>query len=242
MNPPSKLLKNPRRLTPWKVARAVFIGFALFSAVMLAPVAVIKYNSMQLAMKHAEVAQETVYVDKEGKQITAAEHALDAGYEGARTRKLASHKACAAVFKNIQLLGCQKYVTEHKVFPPHVVQGNWDSGKSTAQCRAEVEAYWNARARDENERGGILSHHQWSKELNDCENYDNVRVAKSVTEPTYRLDAILKRLDAGGHVTDKDRETVRKDTALVLGYPENEQRKAYLYKVERFNLFADQPL
>jgi hypothetical protein len=242
MNPPSKLLKNPRKLTFWKVARAVVIGFLLFSIVMLAPVAVIKYNSMQLTMQHAQNADENVYVDKEGKQITAAEHALEMGYDGAKSRNLLTHKACAQVFRNIQLLGCQKYVTEHKTFPPHVVQGNWDSGKSTAQCRTEVENYWNARARDENERGGILSPRQWSAELKDCQNYDNVRISKSVVEPTYRIDAILKRLDAGGHVTDKERETVRKDTELVLGYPENEQRKAYLYKVERFNLFADQPL
>ena len=241
MHPTSKHLKNPRRLTPWKALRAVAIGVLLFSGVMLAPVAVIKYNSYKLALTHTEGADETIYRNKSGEQVTAAEHALEVGYDGAATRKLNTHKACAAVFKNIQLIGCQKYVTEHKVFPPHVQQGDWDSGKSTATCRAEVEAYWNALARDENEKGGILSPRKWQGELKDCENYDRVRVANAVTEPNYRIDAILKRLDAGGHVTDKERETVRKDTELVMGYPENEQRKAYLYKVERFNLFADQP-
>jgi hypothetical protein len=240
MNPTSKLLKNPRSLTPWKALRAVGIGVAVFSGVMLAPVAVIKYQSYKMALSHSEGADETVYVGKDGQQQTAAEHALEAGYEAAARRKLSTHKACAALLKNIQLIGCQKYVTEHKSFPPHVQQGDWDSGKSTAQCRTEVNAYWNALARDENEKGGILSPRAWQTELKDCDNYDNVRVASAVTEPNYRIDAILKRLDAGGHVTDKERETVRKDTELVMGYPENEQRKAYLYKVERFNLFADQ--
>jgi hypothetical protein len=241
MNTTSKHLKNPRRLTVWKALRAVAIGVVLFSAVMLAPVAVMKYNSLQLALKHTEDSGGQVYRDKKGEVISATDHFLEVGYEGARSRKLTTHAACAKQFKNVQLVGCQKYVSEHKVMPPHVQQGNWDSGKSSAQCRAEVEAYWNAMARDEKEKGGTLPPKQWAGELQACQNYDNVRVSKSVVEPGYRLDAILKRLDAGGHVTEKDREQVRKDTEMVMGYPENEQRKAYLYKVERFNLFADQP-
>ena len=46
-----------------------------------------------------------------------------------------------------------QYVSENKKIPPHVKQGDWGSGKTTAQCVAEVNAYYEASTQDWRERG-----------------------------------------------------------------------------------------
>jgi hypothetical protein len=243
---PNKLVKPKNALTIFKFVRAVLIGFVLFSVVVLEPVIEMHAKALMLKAQHARDPAEKakVYKDKKGNVITADEYAVEDGYDMAAQRKLSTHRACLESFKSLRLVGCHKYVTEHKGLPPHVVQGNFGSGKSSAQCRTEVERYWAAIVRDEQEKNGPAAkpafvRQDWAPELKSCDNYDRVRMADNVTEPLFRLDAILKKLDGGGSVSPKDRETVRADTATVMDFPDNAQRQEYLYKVEKFNLYAD---
>lgn len=248
MSKPSKLIKPKNALTIFKVVRAVLIGFVLFSVVQLAPLIQMHAKTLLLRAEHARdpVEQRVAPVDKSGKPISTDEYVLQLGYDEAAKNKIRTHAACLASYRGLRLIGCHKYVTEHKGMPPHVVQGDWGSGKTTAKCRAEVEAYWAAVTRDEVEKNGPKAplpwtRSDWAPELKSCDNYDRMRVADEVVEPLYRLEAILRRLDQGGAVSPRDRETVRADTARVMAGPETPQRIEYLERVEKFNLYADRP-
>ncbi len=239
-----KRMAPKNALTPFKIVRAVLIGVALFSVVALAPVIEMRFQSLMLTLKHArDPVEKEVFLGKDGKPISAEEHALQGGYDAAATNKITAHSGCSA-YRGMRLVGCNKYVTEHKVFPPHVVQGNFGSGKSTAKCHQEVEAYWAAVNQDEREMNGPNAPEAWPRrvwqgEWQSCANYDKIRLSDQVIEPLYRLDTILRRLDQGGRVTPGDRATVKTDTALVNAGPDSPQRKEFLEKVEKFQLYSD---
>lgn len=131
-----------------------------------------------------EAPPDPIYLDKQGRRINEAEYHIELGRERAEKNHITSHADCRQIVQLIERRGCDRYVTEHKTFPPYVHQGNWDSGKTTAQCRDEVNAYWEAYVQEDRERGitstsDPFSHVQenWRRELRQCENYDNFRGA-----------------------------------------------------------------
>ena len=146
-------------------------------------VAIQQQEQQKQATWDAEL-QEPIYRDKSGKRINSADHALMMGYDTAKEEGLRTHAQCKEKYANIkqglERMGCQKYVTEEKHFPPHIQQANWNSGKTTAQCKEEVSAHWDARIQDSEERGesadavwSLRSHR--GAEMQECQNYDNVR-------------------------------------------------------------------
>lgn len=128
-----------------------------------------------------------VYRDKDGKIIKKYEYELMTGYDTAKERGLASHDDCGKMQELVRK-GCDRYVTERRV-PPHIDQGDYSSGKTSAQCEAEVSIHFDARIQDLREMGfrpgdSFLTemHQDRYQELKQCRRYDTV--AASRVEPT----------------------------------------------------------
>lgn len=231
------------RLTITKIIRAVLIGALAFWLLSFLQ----GYLVMRaIGLPHLQeiIVDEPVYRDKSGRRINQPDFEIMSGYDAAKQKQITTHADCAIAFQHFYKSGCQKYVTEQKAFPPKIQQGNWGSGKTTVQCVAEVNAYWEPRIREEQEKGGDYAAASWTRrdwgpDLKECQNYDNVRIGKVIHEPAGRLDEILKRLEQGGRATAADRETIRRDMPGVSTYPDHEYRTAYLNRAERFFQIAD---
>ncbi len=179
-----------------------------------------------------------IYTAKSGKKINMADVEIQEGYALAKEKGLTTHAECRLLDKVWHKAGCDRYVTE-QVMPPHIRQEHFDSGKTTEQCRAEVNAYYEVYVRDLAETGhdrapNAVTKRHWLPELKECQNYDNLRIDKVIYQPTYRLDAILNRVEQGAPISEEDRSVVLKDSDLVATFPEHKYKRAYLAKREYF--------
>lgn len=161
------------------------------------------------------------------------------GYAQARRDHIASHADCRKLVNSFMISGCQRYVTEQKHIPPAPPQAAYNSGKSTATCVAEVNAHWEPLIQDLRERGDeyaadTASRTDWDPELQNCQNYDHVRIGKVIHEPAARLREMMKKLEDGGKATDEDVATVRRDLPGVESFPDNQYRAAYLQEARYF--------
>jgi len=244
MNSPSDPAKKAApRITIMKIVRAVLIGVLAFYLLSFLQT-YLTMRAIEIPQQQEIVDDEPVHHDKNGKRINQPDFEIMSGYDMAKEKQITTHAGCALAFQHHYKASCQKYMTEQKVFPPKVKQGDWGSGKTTAQCAAEVNAYWEPIIKDEQEKGGdhaaaSWTRRSWGPDLKECQNYDNVRISKVIHEPAARLDDILKRLDQDGKITQADRDTINRDMPGVSAYPDDEYRTAYLNKAERFNRFAD---
>lgn len=222
-----------------KGLRAVLIGVIVFVLLSFLPRLLLVLNGVNLSPAPAAVEDEPVYHDKDGKRINEVDHGILAGREQAQAQGITSHAACKTAFKGYLVMGCHRYMTEQKHIPPYVHQGNWNGGKTTAQCEAEVNAYWRAATQDEREQGNDRAADSWTRrswmpDLKECQNYDNVRIGKVVYEPTARLDKLLGHMAQGARATEEDQAMVRKDMQLVSRFPDHEAKRAYMAKADRF--------
>lgn len=229
-----------RRLGAGRIFKAVAIGVAIYLALSAASTLYLRMQIGKLADNQGLPEENApVYRDKDGEPISEADHDVMVGFDDAKAKGVTSHAECKSNYKGLQKIGCEKYVTSTKHFPPHLRQGNWASGKTTAECIEEVDAFWRAVVDEDREKGNdhaadSTTRRHWIPERNECQNYDNVRIDRVVYQPTARLDALLDKLAKGEAVTGADTAGVRKDVELVNTYPDHAAKRAYLEKLERF--------
>lgn len=130
---------------------------------------------VELAGPTTSEPPEPFYRDEYGNRMREVDYMEKAGYEQAKAGSLARHVNCLALDRKLQG-GCHRYVTQHNI-PPHVPQGNFASGKTTAECLREVDAYWQAVIEDMREQGADQAAdwwatHEWSPERQQCNFYD----------------------------------------------------------------------
>jgi len=232
-----------QKLTIQKILRAIAIGACAYWVLGHIPAIVILVTHPLRNNQNVAEDDEPIYYDKNGKRINSADHSQLVGYETAQQRNITEHAACKTLYgkpeDGLKLTGCSRYVSSQKIQPPRVRQGDWNSGKTTAECEAEVNAYWSVVIQDMRERGddhaaNSWTRRNWSPELVECKNYDNARIGKVVFEPLIRLRDILRRLDQGKEWTEQDRETVQKDIEQVTAFPEHQAKTEYLEGAARF--------
>lgn len=246
MKPDAKPPARQPTLGIVRLLRAVLLGVAVFVLLSLLPRLLLVWNGINLGPPPTGLEDEPVYHDQNGKRINEAEHGMLLGHEQAQAQGITSHAACKTAFKGYLEMGCHRYVTEQKHIPPYVRQGNWIGGKTTAQCEAEVNAYWRAATQDQREQGHDQAAESWTRrrwwpDLKECQNYDNVRIGKVVYEPTERLDKLLGHMAQGARATEEDKAMVRKDMQLVSSFPDHEAKRTYLEKADRFFGLVDAP-
>jgi hypothetical protein len=191
-----------------------------------------------------EPVEEPIYRNKDGKRINEAEYHSMSGYDGAKQHGITTHAECKRMGKTFEAYGCHRYVTEQKHFPPHIRQGNFGSDKTTAQCLAEVNAYWEPVLQDMREQGddhaaNVRAAKDWWPDQQECQNYDNIRIGEVIHKPASRLQTILNKVEDGGSISDQDRATVLNDLVRVSNFPDNPYKQAYIEKSKYFFQLAD---
>jgi hypothetical protein len=245
----TKMKNANNKLGPGRIIRAVLIGVFLYVLITMLPFFILKFHGVQQAanmvnVTNEENSDEPVYHDSSGKRINEADFQILSGYETAKESNIASHAACKSMEKIFHQTGCHKYVTEQKHIPPHIKQKHVDPEKSTAQCRAEVNAYYEALIQDMREQGDnhaadSWSRRNWTPELKECQNNDNVRISSIIYEPAGRLDEMLKKLEQGGVASEQDRAMVLKDLTAASQFPDGPAKLAYIEKSNYFFRLAD---
>ena len=240
--------QSNQKLTIYKILRAIVIGVCAYWILGHIPAIFILATSYSRNNQVIDESDEPIYYNKDGKRINSADYEELVGYETAQQQNFTGHADCKKLYEKpedgLKRTGCSRYVSLQKVRPPHIRQGNWDSGKTTAECEAEVNAYWSVGIQDMRERGddhaaNSWARRDWAPELAECKNYDHVRIGKVVFEPLVRLRDILRRLDQGGTWTEKDRATIQNDIEQVRAFPEHETRTEYLEGAARFFRIVD---
>lgn len=171
--------------------------------------------------------------------------AVTQGYDWARENGIVRHADCRekwtdANHDSLVRMGCDKYVTEVNVVnvvKPRPVHNGWDDGTTTAQCVAEVHAYWDPILQDYSEQGEdqvVRSRikRQVEPALKECENFDNIRIGRVIHQPQLRLNAMLDKVRSGRPLSEEDKMTVQKDYPGVWEFPPDEYRTQYLNAAE----------
>lgn len=228
-----------------KVLRYALIAFFL-AVVASVVVSVVRVSGELVSPADVAPALPRVqeYLDKAGNRITESEYRVEVGYEAAKTKGITRHKDCEDMPSLDEVNGCHRFVTERKRIGPYIPQRDFTSGKTSAQCREEVNAYFGPLIEDMRERGddgaaSVWTTKRWMPELEQCPNYDNLRILKVVHEPASRLSALMAKAERGETITDQDRLVVTRDLAGVLEYPDHPERSAYIERSARFFRIAD---
>ena len=224
------------------VLRAVAIGVVLFGVISFGPPLLLRLQGIGVG-DNTPQPEEPIHRDADGKRINSADHAILTGYNLAAKRGITSHQACRDAYptdrESLLRSGCSRHVTEGKRIGKPVRQGAWDSGKTTAQCQEEVNAYWSAVVQDWREQGqdqaaSVNTRRNWMPELQACGNYDNARASKVVTPALSRLNAVLAKMEMGQKPSPEEQASTLQDMQQVSLFAPHEMRSTYLAKADRY--------
>jgi hypothetical protein len=239
-------LKKPARL--WRrIATVVALGVAGFALLSAAPALLLRLSGADRAAGRAPQAEEPVVRDADGRPVNPSEQQVRQGRAEAIAAGITTHAECKARYAEdrqaLMRLGCSRLVTERKAFPAQAPRGGAATGITTAECAAEVNAYWEPRYTDRVEQGdnrgaAVMQARQWSSQLRSCQTHDNVRVLGAVYEPAMRLDALIARLDAGNTVQPDELAQLQRDILSVAAWPDAALRAPFFSKVDRFYRLA----
>ena len=241
----SKPPEEPSKVGLCRIFRAISIGIFIFIFLTISPILIYKISEAKPPRSTlTDETEEPIYRDKNGNRINEPDYEITAGYDLAKKNSITSHATCNSMAKIFQAEGCHRYVTEQKHFPSHVRQENFDSGKTTEQCRAEVNAYYEPLIQDIREKGDdwaatVQAQKHWFPETQECQNFDNIRISKVIYEPTSRLQEILKKIELGGAITEEDRTVVLNDLAEASKFPDHPAKLSYIEKSDYFFKIAD---
>jgi hypothetical protein len=235
---PSPEPKPKPTLSVFRVLRALAIGVLVFVLWAQLPRLMLVWHGIELPTQHQQaLPEDPTYRNASGEIIQQPEHDTQLGHDQAKALGVNRHADCKVQFKGWMERGCHQWVTEAKHIPPHVQQGNWVGGKTTAQCLTEVDAHWSAVTLDMQEQGNahaaeVWRYRSWAPERQECQNYDNVRITEVIYEPTERLQAWLQKVEHGSALTADEQAALKRDMALVSTYPDHAAKRAYLVKVD----------
>ena len=171
-------------------------------------------------------------------------------YVMARINHVSTSQECRRIWKGdahaLERLGCLAFVAGEKFngdLNPENLHKKFDDGTTTAECRAEVQAYWaptikHYLAQHDGTVVNERTHNWYIPGLMWCDNFDKVRISSVIFQPQVRLDNILDRIRAGGKITVWDKLAVKRDYPGAYAYPENEYRSKYLATAEQFFTLA----
>jgi hypothetical protein len=236
-----------RRSWPRRIATVLALGVAGFVLLSLAPSLLLRLSGADLSAGRTPQAEEPVVRGADGRPVNASEQLLRQGRVEAVAAGITTHAECRSRYAEdrqaLLRLGCNRLVTERKAFPAQAPRGGAATGITTAECVAEVNAYWEPRYTDRVEQGdnrgaAVMQARHWSRQLRSCQNHDNVRVLTAVYEPAMRLDALIARLDAGNAVQPDELEQLQRDILSVAAWPDPGLRTPFFSKVDRFYRLA----
>jgi hypothetical protein len=235
---PEPKAKAKPTLSVFRVLRALALGVLVFVLWTQLPRLMLVWHGIELPTQNQQaLPEDPTYRNASGEIIQQPDHDTQLGHDQAKALGISRHADCKVQFKGWMERGCHQWVTEAKHIPPHVQQGNWVGGKTTAQCLAEVDAFWGALTQNEREQGNaraaeVWSRRSWAPEREECQNYDHARITEVIYEPTARLEAWLQKVGHGSSLTADEQAALKHDMALVSTYPDHAAKRAYLVKVD----------
>ena len=167
-----------------------------------------------------------------------------AGRDWARENLPAKASACSRPgIPTHFIVGCRNYFFEHIAKPKPAEQGRYE-GMTTAECKTEVNANYEAAEQLDLENGNTRSievtrRKSWVPELRDCENYDKL-VENTLMPKAYgRLQQLLDKMKAGGTVTDEEKADVLKDFTAMSRVHDQPYKTAYFKLFDEYSQRRD---
>nr|WP_314858031.1 hypothetical protein [uncultured Undibacterium sp.] len=229
--------KKPSKTSAPSAKRIYFLlllVFALFVLWQLKPA--IQQNEILKAQQ--DEMKDEVFYDDQGKQIHRSVFEQQQGYKQAKQRGFSSHEDCKREFQGLAKTGCHEFVSAQVVVPAEVDRGDWASGKTTAECEAEVDAHWDPIIKDTKDKGDSAYADNLARtkylSFSECRNYDNTRITQVIHEPRVRIEALISKIMTGHEVTEEESAVVRKEVEVAKRFPDDTARTGYLSQAERF--------
>ncbi len=230
----NKKSSNKSTPSPKRIYLLLLLVFALFVLWQLKPA--IQQKKIQNVQQ--DEMKDEVFYDDQGKQIHRSVFEQLQGFKQAKRRGFSSHADCAREFQGFAKTGCDEFVSAQVVAPAEMKRGDWASGKTTAECEAEVDAHWDPIIQDTKDKGdkAYADNLARTKSLNfaECRNYDNTRITQVIHEPRVRVDALISKMMAGHEVSEAEIALVRKEVEVAKRFPDDTARTGYLSQAERF--------
>lgn len=126
--------------------------------------------------------------------------------------------------------------------PPALAIGRYDA-RDGAECRAQVEANFQALARDMaahgNYRGITATWNRWrSPALEECEQMDTLERARRMQKANERLEAAITVLAGDGAIRDEARQAIAAEHAAILAFPHSPYRDAHVALHAQFERYS----
>lgn len=212
----------------------LLLVFALFVLWQLKPA--IEQKKIQNAQQ--DEMKDEVFYDDQGKQIHRSVFEQQQGFKQAKKRGFSSHADCTREFEGLAKIGCDEFVSAQVVAPVEVKRFDFASGKTTAECEAEVDTHWDPIIKDTKDKGDIAYADNLARtkslSFSECRNYDNIRITQVIHEPRVRVDALISKMMAGHEVSETEIALVRKEVEVAKRFPDDTARTGYLSQAERF--------
>lgn len=159
------------------------------------------------------------------------------GQAFAQQQSQGSFAACSRQFPlgSPQRSACFSWLEERRQYPVLPTRGDWDSGKTGAQCREEVRLHYQPQIADALDREDM---HQLQMLIgreddarSECRNYDAARFPRVIGEPAARVEGMIERLQRGEALSSAEQEAVAREESQARDFPAWPEREAYLERV-----------
>jgi hypothetical protein len=155
--------------------------------------------------------------------------------------------ACSRQFAlgKTQRVACFSWLAERREYPPLPARGDWDSGKTGAQCREEVRQHYALQITDAVDMQDMHQAHLLIEREDDarreCRNYDSARLPRVIREPAARLEGLIERLQRGEAPSSAELEAVAQEERGARDYPAWPEQQAYLQRLSVFRALMAAP-
>jgi hypothetical protein len=212
----------------------LMLFFVLFVLWQLKPA----IQQKKIVTAQQDEMKDEVFYDGQGKQIHRSVFEQQQGYKQAKKRGFSSHADCKREFEGLAKTGCHEFVSAQVVAPAEVKRGDFASGKTTAECEAEVDAHWDPIIQEIKDTGDKDYADKLARtkflSFSECRNYDNARITQVIHEPTVRVGELISKIMTGHEVTEAEIAIVRKEVEVAKRFPDGTARTGYLSQVKVF--------
>jgi hypothetical protein len=168
---------------------------------------------------------------------------LAAGMAWAQANRPALGSGCSGIGAPYVVLGCFRYFSAHLKQPKPAGQGRYE-GMTTAQCKQEVNANYEAMSQVDVENGvawriGVYHRKGWDQDLRECENYDTFAGNRTLLQAEQRIGAALEVLKAGARPSMEQQTAIVRDMAAVGALPDQPYKTFYQHQFDEYSQRID---
>ncbi|MBK7685817.1 MAG: hypothetical protein IPJ25_07210 [Rhodocyclaceae bacterium] len=168
-------------------------------------------------------------MDKSNLMAFERQQEFDAGADWARDRRPTKASQCKGSLQFIK--GCRSYFIQYLAKPKPAGQQRYE-GMTTAECDEEVNANYDALKQEYlengNRDGAAVLQSDRSRELRDCENYDNFADNIFMPKAYDRLQKAISVLKRGDSIKEAEKSGIAVDFVAMSSIRDQPYKSAYL--------------